>query len=98
MCIRDRAETREHVLEVIKQLNYVPNNNARSLSNKMMNSLGVIILSEHEASRSYDFQFDTGLFSQGILNGISQRISDTDYSVVIEHYSPKTDIQTIYCR
>ena len=85
-----KKETREHVLEVIREMNYVPNNNARSLSNKVMNSLGVIILSEHGASRSYDFQSDTGLFSQGILNGISQRISDTDYNVNIEHYSPDT--------
>ena len=83
-----KKETREHVQKVIEELNYVPNNNARSLSNKVMNSLGMIVLSEHEASRSYDFQYDTGLFSQSILNGISQRLSDTDYNVIIEHYSP----------
>ena len=85
-----KAETRERVLEVIKELDYVPNNSARSLRSKVMNSLGVIILSEHEASRSYDFQFDTGLFSQSIINGISQKIFDTDYSMITEHYSPKT--------
>ena len=36
-----KAETREHVLSVIREMKYVPNNNARSLSNKIMNSLGV---------------------------------------------------------
>lgn len=84
-----KAETRERVLDVIKELNYIPNNNARGLSNNVMNSLGVIVLSEHEASKSYDFQYDTGLYSTNILTGISSRLADTDYSVVIEHYSQR---------
>lgn len=82
-----KAETREKVLDVIKELDYVPNNNARSLSNKVMNALGVIVLSEHEASNAYDFCYETGLHSHDIRKGISQRLADTDYSVIIEHYN-----------
>ncbi len=82
-----KAETREKVLDVIKELNYVPNNNARSLSNKVMNALGIIILSEHESSNSYDFQYETGLYSLDVQRGISARLANTDYSVIIEHYN-----------
>lgn len=82
-----KAETREKVLDVIKELNYVPNNNARSLSNKVMNALGIIVLSEHENSNAYDFCYETGLHSHDIRRGISQRLADTDYSVIIEHYN-----------
>ncbi len=84
-----KAETREHVLQVIKEMNYVPNNNARSLSNKVMNSLGVIILSEQVDLELDGFKREPGLYSSGILNGISCGLADTDYSVVIERYSYK---------
>lgn len=84
-----KPETRERILEVVEELNYVPNSSARSLRSKVMHSLGVIILSEQETRRSYDFQYETGLFSQSILSGISQRLFDTDYSLILEYYAPK---------
>lgn len=84
-----KAETREHVLSVIREMKYVPNNNARSLSNKIMNSLGVIILSEQGSDEPDGFKREPGLYSSGILAGISDGLADTDYSVVIERYNYK---------
>lgn len=85
-----KPETRERIMEAVEELGYVPNNSARSLRSKVMNSLGVIILSEHEQSSSYDFQYETGLFSQSIINGISRRLFDTDYSLILEYYTPSS--------
>lgn len=96
-----KKETRERVLEVIQQLGYVPNDNARSLSNRKMNSLGVVILSEHERSRSYDFQYATGLYSASVLNGISAGLSDTDYNLVIEYYTQESaagELPKVVCK
>jgi len=80
-----KAETREKVLAVIRKMNYVPNNNARNLSRKIMNSLGIIVLSDLKRSRSYDFHNATGLYSLNVIQGITSALADTDYSVIIEY-------------
>ncbi|MBQ7017211.1 MAG: LacI family DNA-binding transcriptional regulator [Firmicutes bacterium] len=90
-----KAETREHVLSVIREMKYVPNNNARSLSNKIMNSLGVIILLEYKGIASYDFDSNTGLFAEGVLRGIATELADTDYSVDIEYFKWNEDTEEL---
>ena len=81
-----KAETREKVLEVIRELNYVPNNSARSLSSKVTKALGIVVLSEHAAPDCYDMKYETGLYSRDIQTGISSRLANTDYSLIVEHY------------
>ncbi len=83
-----RQETREQVLQVIRDTGYVPNSNARNLSLRANKSLGIIILSDLKRSTSYDFSNSIGLYSLNIMRGITSRLSDTDYSVIIEYFSP----------
>ncbi|MDL2317980.1 LacI family transcriptional regulator [Eubacteriales bacterium OttesenSCG-928-A19] len=81
-----KRETREKVLEVIREMKYVPNNNARNLSRKVMSSLGVIVLSDQERSRSYDFDNGVGLYSLNVIRGIASRLEGSDYSMNIEYF------------
>lgn len=81
-----KQETREKVLAVIQKTKYVPNNNARNLSRKIMNSLGIIVLSDLKRSRSYDFNNGTGMYSLNVIQGITSALADTDYSVIIEYF------------
>ncbi len=81
-----KEETRALVLAVIKEMNYVPNNNARGLSNKTMNSLGVIIMNESQPSNSYNFDNHSGLCAYNISNGIMSGLADTDYGIITEAF------------
>lgn len=85
-----KDETRLHVLRVIEGMKYVPNNNARGLSNKITNNLGIIFMQEHAinstATRSYDFEHHTGMTSQDISYGIMSKLADTDYGAVMEYF------------
>lgn len=83
---RVKEETRRIVEEVIRRIDYVPNNSARSLNSRTTNSLGIIVMVENEAYGRYDFTSTTSLFSQDVTMGISRELADTDYSVVIEHF------------
>ncbi len=56
-----KQETREHVLRIIRELGYVPDNNARGLSRKTTNSLGVIIMAEENPQDGYGFDQHTGM-------------------------------------
>ena len=84
-----KDETRRHVLEVIKELNYVPNNNARGLSSKTNNSLGLVVFVDKTRSPdqfSYDFNQSTGMCSYSISNGIMLGLAETDYGVITERF------------
>ena len=85
-----KAETRQRVLEVIDELGYVPNFNARGLTTKKTNSLGVLITPEKDTTESpFDFQNETEFFSYDILAGIPDGLENTDYGLVIERYCMK---------
>lgn len=85
-----KEETRQHVLKVIEEMNYVPNNNARGLSGKNTNNLGIILMSEQaitkKISNDYKFSSHTGLTSQNISYGIMSRLADTEYGVSMEYF------------
>ena len=81
-----KQETRELVQRVIDQTGYVPNSNARNLSWKVTKSLGIIVLSDQQRTTSYDFGNAVGLFSLNVMRGITSRLADTDYSVIIEYF------------
>lgn len=81
-----RPATREKVLKVIREAKYVPNNNARNLSRKVMSSLGVIVLSDQQRSRSYDFDNGVGLYSLNVIRGIAGSLEGSDYSINIEYF------------
>lgn len=81
--------TREMVEQVILEMNYVPNNNARGLSARVTNNLGVIFMQDRIPTGtevSYGNDQHVGLCSFNISNGIMAGLAGTDYGVVTERF------------
>ena len=83
-----KAATRELVEAVIQEINYVPNSNARGLSARVTNNLGVIFMQDYLPSTqiSYDNDQHIGLCSFNISNGIMAGLIGTDYGVITERF------------
>lgn len=83
-----KEETRQRVLEVIEELGYVPNFNARGLMTRKTNSLGVLFISQTNTTESnFDFNCETEIYPNDILAGIPDGLVNTDYGLIIERYS-----------
>lgn len=81
-------ETKKRIEEAAKELGYVCNNNARGLRKNETKCIGIIIADEKiKKDTPYGFNYETGLFSYGISNGIYDGLEDTDYGVITERYS-----------
>lgn len=83
-----KAETRELVEKVISEINYVPNSNARGLSARVTNNLGVVFMQDYLPGTqiSYDNDQHIGLCSFNISNGIMAGLAGTDYGVITERF------------
>ncbi len=83
-----KETTRLQVENAIKELGYVCNNNARGLRKNETKCIGIIIADEKKKKEnSYGFNYETGLFSYGITNGILDGLEDTEYGVITERFS-----------
>lgn len=74
-----KEQTRERVLEIIRENNYIPNNSARNLKKNNTKNIGVLI---------------KGVFNQffsEMLDLISKRISKAGYSMILEHHDYLSD-------
>lgn len=69
-----KAETREKVLQIIKEYNYIPNNSARNLKRSDSKNIGVLVKGIHNP------------FFSKIVQSIEQRIDEEGYSLIL-HYS-----------
>ncbi len=74
-----KEQTRERVLEVIKENNYIPNNSARNLKKNNTNNIGVLIKGVFNP------------FFSEMLDLISKRISRAGYSMILEHHDYLSD-------
>lgn len=85
-----KRETREHVEAVIKAMNYVPNYNARSLTKKRNNCIGIIhtLHSDRMLKQSYDWNYGLEQFTRDVEDGIFEAITglNEDLGVVKEHF------------
>ena len=85
-----KEETREKVERVIAEMNYVPNSNARGLSAKVTNNIGVIFMQDYllgiPGKISYDNDQHIGLCSFNISNGIMTGLQGTLYGVITERF------------
>ena len=85
-----KQETRERVERVIAEMNYVPNSNARGLSSKVTNNIGVIFMQDYMLGApgkiSYDNDQHIGLFSFNVSNGVMAGLQDTLYGVITERF------------
>ena len=84
-----KPETRRRVEEAIQALGYVCNNNARGLRTKETRCLGVIIAIESKKIQTYEYNYEAGLFSYGVSNGILDGLDGTHYGLITERYCPK---------
>ena len=90
-----KEETREKVEQVIAEMNYVPNSNARGLSAKVTNNIGVIFMQDYllgiPGKVSYDNDQHIGLCSFNISNGIMAGLQGTFYGVITERFCSITE-------
>ena len=85
-----KEETRILVEQVISEMNYVPNSNARGLSARVTNNIGVIFMQDYllgiPGKISYDNDQHIGLCSFNISNGIMTGLLGTFYGVITERF------------
>ena len=74
-----KLQTREKVLNVIKDYNYIPNNSARNLKKNISNNIGVLIKGVFNP------------FFSEMLDIISKKISKAGYSMILEHHDYLSD-------
>jgi LacI family transcriptional regulator len=75
-----RPETRDKVLEVIRELAYYPNAAARALTRNRSSVLEILI--PHE-----DYFFSSEYFSE-LIFGIEKVVHDSDYNLIFNTYDP----------
>ncbi len=90
LCDRNgvKKETRERVLNAIRELNYVPDFNARNFVQQKKNMLGAITVTSDGLFSDYEFNKETGIYAQDIINGIVHELVNSRYGLLIEQYSP----------
>ena len=85
-----KSETRLLVEQVIRDMNYVPNSNARGLSARVTHNIGVIFMQDYLLSGSGKISYDNdqhiGLCSFNISNGIMSGLQGTLYGVITERF------------
>ena len=84
-----KEKTRQLVEAVIAEINYVPNSNARGLSARVTNNLGVVFMQDYLPTAtqvSYDNDQHIGLCSFNIFNGVMAGLIGTDYGVITERF------------
>lgn len=74
-----KMQTRERILKVIKDNNYIPNNSARNLKKNYTNNIGVLIKGVFNP------------FFSEMLDCISKKISKSGYSMIIAHHDYLSD-------
>ena len=95
-CVRE--ETRQKVLEAIRELNYIPNFNARNFVQKKTNILGALIMTDYPGFISYEFDSETGVFSQDVLKVITRSLSTTNYGLITEYLDPYSNVLPLMIR
>ena len=78
-----KKETREKVLRVIKENNYVPNNSARILKQNTTNSIGILVRGIFNS------------FFSALLKKMSAQIEQRGYSVIVHYYNDDNDINAL---
>lgn len=78
-----KSETREKVLRIIKENNYVPNNSARILKQNSTNSIGILVKGVFNP------------FFSALLKKMSAQIERGGYSIIVHYHNEDNDINTL---
>ena len=72
-----KKETRDRVIEVMKEYNYIPNNSARILKSNNTNQIGVLVKGVFNP------------FFSEMIRGIEGELNKAGYSMILQHYDYK---------
>jgi LacI family transcriptional regulator/LacI family purine nucleotide synthesis repressor len=86
-----KPETRDRVLEKVRELGFVPNINARNLTTRKTHILGVIMIVENLDYSSYEFDSETEIFSYDVATGIPAGLACSDYGILTERFCAAGD-------
>lgn len=78
-----KAETREKVLNIIKEYNYVPNNSARILKQSNTKNVGILVKGVFNP------------FFSAILKNISTSVEASGYTMILQHHNNPNDLDTL---
>ncbi|PRR77806.1 Catabolite control protein A [Clostridium liquoris] len=73
-----KYETRERILEVIKQTNYIPNNSARILKKNNDKSIGILVKGVYNP------------FFSEMVKIMSDKIKQANYTMILQYYDQKS--------
>ncbi len=78
-----KSETREKVLGIIKEYNYVPNNSARILKQSNTKNIGILVKGVFNP------------FFSAILKNISTSVENAGYTMILQHHNNPNDLDTL---
>lgn len=78
-----KSETREKVLGIIKEYNYVPNNSARILKQSNTRNIGILVKGVFNP------------FFSAILKNISTSVEDAGYTMILQHHNNPSDLDML---
>lgn len=81
-----KVETRYKVLQAIKELNYKPNEYARSLVTKTKKVIGVAWPTTNSSTNWFSFEGHTDTYLSELLPSIEKEINKSNYSMMLEHF------------
>ncbi|MFL0247283.1 LacI family DNA-binding transcriptional regulator [Candidatus Clostridium stratigraminis] len=93
-----KLETRYKVLQAIKELNYKPNEYARSLVTKTKKVIGVAWPTTISSTILFSFEGHTDTYLSELLPSIEKEINKSNYSMMLEHFrinDPSTFLPSI---
>lgn len=76
-------QTREKILQIIKENNYIPNNSARILKQSITKNVGILVKGVFNP------------FFSEILKYISSDIQKAGYTMILQHHNNKSDVKTL---
>lgn len=78
-----KSETREKVLGIIKEYNYVPNNSARILKQSNTKNIGILVKGVFNP------------FFSAIIKNISTSVEKTGYTMILQHHNNPNELDTL---
>lgn len=81
-----KLETKYKVLQVARELNYTPNQYARSLVTKENRIIGVAWMTNSESTNISSFDGHSDTYLTEMIPSISKEIIKSNYSMLFEHY------------
>lgn len=82
-----KMETRYKVIQKMKELNYIPNQYARSLVTKRKNVIGLTWMTYNESTDWFSFSGHADTYLTEMLPSIEKEVNASNYSMLLEHYS-----------